>query len=76
MKRCILFLTIIILTLSLCACTDSAREDTGGDTDIGGLFWGILHGERGDEPGNMEFEDNDTTESVLPEEYEKGSVTK
>lgn len=67
MKRCIIFLIIIILTLSLCACTDSAREDTGGDTDIGGLFWDILHGERGDEAGNMEFENNDNMTPVLPE---------
>lgn len=70
MKRCILFLTIVILALSLSACSDSVREDTGGDTDIGGLFWDILHGIRGDEPGHTELEDNDTTEPVLPEEIQ------
>jgi hypothetical protein len=73
MKRCILFLTIVILALSLCACSDSVREDTGGDTDIGGMFWDILHGIRGDKSSNMEFENNDTTETVLPEEITKQS---
>lgn len=53
-KQCILFFTTIILALSLCACTDSERDDTGGDTDIGGLFWDILHGVRGDEPAQEE----------------------
>lgn len=49
MKKCILFFTIILLTLSLSACSKPKRDDTGGDTDIGELFWDILHGIRGDE---------------------------
>lgn len=48
--KCILLFTIIALILSLSACSEPERNDTGGDTDIGGLFWDILHGIEGDGP--------------------------
>ena len=54
MKKAIVCIIIFLMAMSLCACTDSVREDTGGDTDIGGLFWDILHDVRGDEPDNTE----------------------
>lgn len=71
-KKLILILTIVILALSLCACSRPEQEYTGGDTDIGGLFRDILHGIRGDGPGNTEFENNSATNPALPEECEKG----
>lgn len=41
------------------------QENTGGDTSIGGLFWDILHGERGD--GDPTAEDAETSVPAQPE---------
>ena len=49
MKKNIVLIIVLLMLLSLAACGDvNGQSDISGDTSIGGLFWDILHGERGD----------------------------
>lgn len=49
MKKILVILTEAALMLSFSACrANPDRVNTAGDTSIGGLFWDILQGQRGD----------------------------
>ena len=44
----IIIAAFMLLTISSCGMASDNDSYTGSDTSIGGLFWDILHGHRGD----------------------------